>query len=178
MSNKTDFVFKALHVIAWVIFVGLSIEAGALIVNFIISLYNPTFVKNLYTKLDLTQLYQQNRWVFFGLYAQIMAVAILKAHLFYLVIELLNKLDLANPFTSTVARKISNISYYTFAIGIISYIARENAKRMEHYNFDTSILNEYWTDSQSFVLMSAVIYVIAAIFKRGIEIQEENDLTV
>jgi hypothetical protein len=63
-------------------------------------------------------------------------------------------------------------------VGIISYIARENAKRMEHYNFDTSILNEYWTDSQSFVLMSAVIYIIAAIFKRGIAIQEENDLTV
>jgi hypothetical protein len=178
MSSKTDFVFKALHVIAWIIFVGLSTEAGALIVNFVVSLYNPSFVKNLYTKLDLTQLYQQNKWVFFGLYSLIIAVATMKAHLFYLVIQLVQKLDLANPFTASVARKISDISYYTFSIGIISYIARENAKRMEHYNFDTSILNEYWTDSQSFVLMSAVIYIIAAIFKRGIAIQEENDLTV
>jgi len=28
------------------------------------------------------------------------------------------------------------------------------------------------------VLMGAVIYIIAAIFKRGVDIQSENDLTV
>jgi hypothetical protein len=36
MSERNNFVFKTLHVVAWVIFVGLCIEAGGLIVNFIL----------------------------------------------------------------------------------------------------------------------------------------------
>jgi hypothetical protein len=39
-------------------------------------------------------------------------------------------------------------------------------------------LNEYWTDGKAFILMSAVLFIIATIFKRGIELQSENDLTV
>ena len=39
-------------------------------------------------------------------------------------------------------------------------------------------LNQFWADSQAFILMAAVIYIIATIFKKGVEIQNENDLTV
>jgi hypothetical protein len=34
MSSKNNFVFKSLHVVAWIIFVGLCIEAGGLVTNF------------------------------------------------------------------------------------------------------------------------------------------------
>ena len=51
MTQTDNFVFKALHVIAWVIFIGLSIEAGALIFNFIFSLFKPEALQNLYNKL-------------------------------------------------------------------------------------------------------------------------------
>ena len=49
---------------------------------------------------------------------------------------------------------------------------------MQHHGFDIDKLNGFWADSQAFILMSAVIYVIATIFKKGVEIQNENDLTV
>ena len=58
MSERNNFVFKGLHIVAWVIFVGLSIEAGALIVNFIFSLFKPEIVHNLYQKLDLCQMWR------------------------------------------------------------------------------------------------------------------------
>lgn len=45
-------------------FVGLCIEAGALIVNFIFSLYKPEFVHNLYQKLDLYKMYTDSKWGF------------------------------------------------------------------------------------------------------------------
>ena len=35
MSNRNNLVFKGLYMVAWVIFVGLCIEAGGLIVNFV-----------------------------------------------------------------------------------------------------------------------------------------------
>jgi hypothetical protein len=178
MSKRNNFVFKALHVIAWVIFVGLCIEAGALIVNFIYSLFKPEIVHNLYQKLDLSQMYNLNKWVFFGVYGFILAIAILKAHLFYIVILLISKLNLLKPFNNVVADRIKKISYYTLSIGLISYMAQQITKNLPHYGFEIDALNQFWADSQAWILMAAVIYVIATIFIRGIEIQNENDLTV
>lgn len=173
-----NFVFKALHVVAWVIFVGLCIEAGGLIVNFAFSIFKPESVGYLYQKLDLSSMYQQSPWAFFGMYSFLLFISVLKAVLFYVVIELLLKLDLSKPFNSFVATKILQISYFTFSIGILSYIASQTAKTLSHHGYETDILSQFWVDSQAFILMAAVIYVIATIFKKGIEIQNENDLTV
>ena len=74
MSKTNNVVFTILHIIAWLIFIGLSIEAGALIVNFIFSLYNPDFVQNLYQKLDLSEMYNTSKWVFFGVYSFILFI--------------------------------------------------------------------------------------------------------
>lgn len=49
---------------------------------------------------------------------------------------------------------------------------------MLHYGLVTDPLNQFWEDSQAFILMAAVIYIIATIIKRGVELQNENDLTV
>lgn len=178
MSQPNNIVFKGLHIIAWIIFIGLCIEAGGLIVNFIFSIYNPAFVGHLYQKLDLSQMYLQSKWAFFGMYSFILSIAILKAILFYIVIRLINKLDLTQPFNNYVSQQITLISYYTLTIGLFGHVARQIAKNMEHHGLEVNSLNQFWPDSQAFILMAAIIYVIASIFKRGIEIQSENELTV
>jgi hypothetical protein len=178
MSISNNFVFKALHVVAYIIFVGLCIEAGGLIVNFIFSLYKPEIVENLYQKLDLIEMYETSQWQFFGVYSFILAIAILKAHLFYIVIRLMHKMDLLKPFNTFVASQILKISYYTLSIGFIGHIGRQLAKNLMHQGIDTASLNQFWADSQAFILMGAVIYIIATIFKKGVDIQNENELTV
>jgi len=178
MSKRNNFVFKALHIVAWVIFVGLCIEAGGLIVNFIFSLYKPEFVKNLYQKLDLSQMYNLSKWAFFGMYSYLLVISILKVYLFYVVIRLISKLNLTKPFSSYVAVQITKISYYTLSIGIISSLAQQTAKNLQQSGFEVDMLNPFWGDSQAYILMAAVIYIIATIFSRGVEIQNENDLTV
>ncbi|WP_262483789.1 DUF2975 domain-containing protein [Chryseobacterium sp. FH2] len=87
-------------------------------------------------------------------------------------------MDLSKPFSTFVARQFSHISYYTLSIGMLSYIARQLVKNLMHHGFVTDNLNQFWTDSQAFILMGAVIYIIATIFKKGVDIQKENDLTV
>lgn len=178
MSKTNNFVFWALYVVTWLIFVGLSIEAGGLIVNFFFTLYKPEFVQNLYQPLDLTKMYEESRLAFFGIYSFILIISILKACLFYMVVRLMHKMDLTKPFSTFVARQISQISYYTLSIGLLSYIGRNSAKNLTHYGFATDNLNQFWADSQAFILMGAVIYIIATIFKKGVDIQNENDLTV
>lgn len=178
MSKSNNFVFDALHVVAWVIFVGLCIETGALIVNFIFCLYNPGFVQNLYQKMDLSEMYERSKWAFFSMYSFILVISILKAYLFYIVIRLISKLDLTKPFNSFVSEQITQISYFTLSIGLLSLIARESAKNLLHRGYEIDQLSQFWVDSQAFILMAAVVYVIATIFQKGIELQNENDLTV
>lgn len=178
MSTTDNFVFKALHIVAWIIFVGLCIEAGALLVNFFFSLYKPEMVSNLYNNLDLSEMYALSISTFYSMYSFILVIAVLKAVLFYTVINLLSTLNLSKPFNARVSKHIYQIAYYTLSIGLLSYLARETAEDLADRGFSKKILNGFWADSQAFVLMAAVIYVIAAIFKRGIEIQDENDLTV
>jgi hypothetical protein len=178
MSKTNNFVFWGLYIVAWLIFVGLSIEAGGLIVNFFFSLHKPEFVQNLYQKLDLTEMYKDSKMAFFGIYSFILSISILKAFLFYIVIRLMHKIDLTKPFNAFVSNQILQISYYTISIGLLSYIARQSAKNLMHYGFDTDNLNQFWADSQAFILMGAVVYIIATIFKKGVDIQNENDLTV
>jgi hypothetical protein len=178
MSKTNNFVFWCLYIVAWLIFAGLSIEAGGLLVNFFCSLYKPEFVQNLYQKLDLIQMYKENRFSFFGIYSFILIISILKALLFYAVIRLLHKLDLSKPFNRFVSGQISQISYYTLSIGLLSYIAREFVKNLMPRGFVPDNLNQFWADSQAFIIMGAVVYIIATIFKKGVDIQNENDLTV
>ena len=178
MSKSNSFVLTGLNIVAWIIFVGLCIEAGGLIVNFIFSLYKPEFVQNLFQKLDLSELYHRSKWAFFGMYSFVLIIAILKSYLFYILIRLLNKLDLSKPFNNYVSEQISQLSYYTLSIGILGYIAKETAQNLQHRGYEIDRLNQFWVDSQAFILMAAVIYVVATIFKKGIELQNENDLTV
>jgi hypothetical protein len=180
-AKTNDFatkVFKILHFVAWFFFIGLCIEAGALIVNFFFSLYKPEFIQNLYQKLDLTEMYNQSKWAFFGMYGFILAVSILKAYLFYIVVGLMLKMNLSKPFNTFVARQISLISYFTLSIGLLSYIAKNLSDALMRHGFVTDNLNNFFVGSQAFILMGAVIYIIAIIFKKGVEIQNENDLTV
>lgn len=178
MSKTNNFVFWGLYIVAWLIFVGLCIEAGGLIVNFFFSLYKPELIQNLYQKLDLTKMYNNSKLAFFSVYGFILTISILKACLFYTVIRLMHTMDLSRPFSTFVAKQISKISYYTLLVGLLSCIAKELVENLVHYGFVIDHLNEFWSDSQAFILMGAVIYIIATIFKKGVDIQNENDLTV
>ena len=178
MSKTNNFVFWGLYVIAWIIFVGLSIEAGGLIVNFFFHLYNPEMVQNLYQKLDLIKMYQDNESAFFGIYSFILIISILKAVLFYTVIRLMHKMNLSKPFSTFVEKQISLVSYYALSIGLLCYITNQVVKNLNHRDLVSDNLNQFLGDSEAFILMGAVIYIIAQIFKRGVELQEENDLTV
>lgn len=167
-----------MHVIAWLIFIGLSIEAGGLIVNFIFSIFKPEFVSKLYQKMDLSQVYQQSKFAFYSMYSFVLVISVLKALLFYWVILLLLKLDLSKPFSSIVAKKITQISYFTFSIGILSSIAKKITEVLTEKGYEIKVLEQFWVDSSAFITMSAIIYIISIIFNRGIELQEENELTI
>lgn len=74
--------------------------------------------------------------------------------------------------------KISQISYCTLSVGIVGYLARQFTNYLNHRDLATDHIDQFWVDSNAFILMGAVIYVIAVIFKKGVDLQNENDLTI
>lgn len=178
MKKKNDFILDVLNVVSWVVFIGLCIEAGALIFNFIFALLKPIASHNIYKGLNLSELYENQFGHFIGVMSFIVVLALLKAYLFYLVVKIFMKLNLEKPFDVEIANIIQKISLEAFTIAIISILADQYTQRFIESGYEVNLVEKYWNDTAAFLMMAAIIFVISQIFKRGIEIQNENDLTV
>ena len=178
MSKRNNLIWKAIQAICWLIFVGLCIQTGALLFNFIYSLFRPSATHNLHLGLDLSKIYGQSTTVYVLLFSLVIALSALKATVFYFVLRLFTRLKLIKPFTEIVSLLISKISYYSFSVGILSYIAHQFTKNLMHKGYDVNLVERYWNDSDAYLMMSAILFAIALIFQKGIELQNENDLTV
>jgi len=178
MSPSTDLVIKFLHVISWIIFIALCYQAGALVFNYAFMQFRVFPVENLYLILDLSQLFVQDEFLFGLVFLIAIGVTSLKAYTFYLITQIFAYLNLHKPFSREIASLISKISYYVFVVGIVGAIASGINEDLAIQGYPVQNASEYWDDYSAFLMMSAVVFVIAQVFKKGLEIQAENDLTV
>ena len=178
MSKNNDVILKVLHVLSWIIFIGLCIEAGALIFNFIFTLFKPIASHNIYKGLNLSEMYEKQFPHFIGVMSFVVVLALLKAYLFYLVVNIFQKLNLVKPFNIEIAKLIEKISFEAVTIAIITVIAQQYTMRLVDNGYEVSDVDNYWNDTTAFMMMAAILFVISQVFKKGIELQEENDLTV
>ena len=184
MSSRTDFFLKTLHVIAWVIFIGLCIESGGLIVNAFISLFiNPLASSKFWGGINLYPLYQFNLSYFVTIVALLIIISILKSILFYMIVNLFHKkkLNLSAPFNETLGKYIFRLSYVVFTIGLFNYWGNHFVRWLSFKINDgssPSIQNIKFESADVWLFMGVILTIFALIFKKGIELQSENDLTV
>ncbi len=178
MTKTNDFIWKGLQIITWIIFAGFCVQTGALLFNYIYSLFRPIATHNLHLGLNLSAIYDRSIWLYTCLFSFILVLSAMKAWIFYLVIRIFKKLNLVKPFSPEIADQIGRISQYALGIGIISAIAHEFTKRLIHRGYDVNNIESYWNDSDAYLMMAAVLFVINLLFQKGIELQTENDLTV
>ena len=110
-KTKTQKILKVMNLVAWIIFIGYLIETGAVLVSFGVSLFNPEAAKNLYMGLDLHELYLDNLWHYIQYISLIMFSSFIKAYIWYLIISILTKISLDNPFKMVIANKLEKIGY-------------------------------------------------------------------
>jgi len=170
-----------LYILSWIIFVGICIDAGGFATNAFFALAKPAVVKHLWHDVDLSGLFKYDTGHFFAETLLISIVSIMRAYLFYLIIKILHdkKLNMAQPFSREVGRFIFRISYVTLFIGLFSWYGVKYAEWLVRQGVrmpDVQYLRLGGADVWLF--MSVTLFVIAQIFKRGIEIQTENELTV
>lgn len=172
MEPKT--VYRILSVVAWVAFVGLCIKAGALIFSFVISLIvNPAASADLYQGMNLSQLQAYSQMHYVVLCLLMIIIWILKANLFYYLIQLTAKINITHPFSEEVSALIGKMSALALQIGITGLLTTSYAKyllKRVSFAFESASLD--------FLLLAAILYVIAFVFQRGLELQRENELTI
>ena len=173
---------NVLYVLAWIIFIGLGIDAGGFLVNTFFTLFvNSIGSSYFWNHINLSSLYQFNQSYFVTLTSLISIVAVLKAILFYLIIKIIHdkKLNLAQPFNKEVNRFIFNVAYLVLGIGFFAIWGTSFSEKMVQQSVTIpSIQHLKIAGGDVWLFMGITLLVIAQIFKRGIEIQEEHDLTV
>lgn len=172
---------NVLLILSWIIFVGLCIEAGGFIANAIFAITNPAVVPRLWQQIDLSALFAYDHGHFFVVTLIMSIVAVMKAWLFFLIISILQKrdLDMSQPFNKKVRIFIFQLSYVTLVIGLFSWYGVKYTRWMVEQGVsmpDTLYLRLGGADVWLF--MAVVLFIIVQIFKRGIEIQSENELTI
>jgi len=177
MKTQTKTILVASKVLAFVGFIWYSIQWGSQLLNFVASFISPEWAKHTY-QIDLNIFRIREYSIAFYAYAMCLIIGVftLKASIWYVVWELLSKLKLQTPFSMEVEKKLERIAYLMLGVWIVSNIFW---KIYTYYlTKETGIQLPAKESGDEYLFLAGIIYIISQIFKRGIEIQEENDLTV
>jgi hypothetical protein len=92
------------------------------------------------------------------------------------IFALLTKLKLQTPFSMEVEKKLETIAYLSLGVWITGSIFW--AIYTYYLAQDTGIQLSANNSGDEYFFMAGIVYIISQVFKRGIEIEEENQLTV
>ncbi len=178
LKISSKMMLKILYVISFTLFIGLCIETGSFISNAIFTL---AVNQENAAYFGLSNLYAFDPGYYIVILLLMTIVGCMEAIMFYLIVKILRdeKLIFVQPFNSDMGRFIFNISYLAVGIGVFSFwgvnyiewLVKQGVKMP-----DVQTLRLGGADVWLF--MGVTLLVIAHIFKRGIEIQTENDLTI
>lgn len=170
---RTEKLLKTMYVFVWLAFIGLCIQAGAILLSYIVSFSNAETSKDLFGGLNLYEYYQYSFYQYSLIIIYKIILFSFEAYIAFLLIHLLKDLDLNNPFTTKVSRLMRKISFSIFYLWIIAMIHNTHIQFIgKKYGFEMDLF------SSDFVFLAAVIFIFTQIIRKGIEIKTENNLTI
>jgi len=177
MKSKTETILTISKYLALIGGVGYSILCGGQLVTLVASFINPEWAKHTY-EVDLTLFSIREHITGFYVSAMCLGIATtaLKAIVWWMVFGLLSKLTLQTPFSMEVEKKLERIAYLLLGVWIVGSVFWKTY--MYYLSKDIGIQLPTTNSGDEYLFMAAMIYIISQVFKRGIELQEENQLTV
>lgn len=172
-TNRTKKILQILRVLCWATFFSFLIEAGYLIISLFSDLDKES-ARRMFNGYDLTELRHYSLAHFTGVVYCLIAILLLKALIVLRAARGLFDVDARAPFTISVARTLSSVSFLFLLISIISFLHNAHAVWLvKHAGVEVEriALKEY-------IFMTGLVYVITQVFKRAVELQSENELTV
>lgn len=173
MNSKTELLLKTMRFLAWLVFIGLLIKAGAIMMSFGVSIKNPEAAKDLYRGMDLSR-YETYSFINYTVIVfYYILLYLMQAYIALFAAKLLSSINMEKPFTKTVVDLLKRISVTILAVWILAILHNLHVSVLEKY---AAITPEFIAGE--FIFLAGMIYVLAQLFKRGAEMQTENDLTV
>jgi hypothetical protein len=171
-------ILQVLNVLSWIIFIGLCFDAGSFIFN---AVFTMVLKMDSAGYFGLSSLYEYDRGYFLVTLLLMSIAGVLKTLMFYLIVKILmdKKLNISQPFDKKVVRFILKISYLALGIGLFSswgsgykeWLVQQGVKMPD-------IQSLHLGGADVWLFMGVILIIIAQIFKRGVEIQSENELTI
>ncbi len=173
MKSNTEKLLKFIHILAWIVLIGLLIKVGTLITTYFISIGKEDLSKNLFGALDLSDYYSHSFYQYSLIVGYKVIVFAIEAYIAYLITKLLSTLNLEKPFNSQVYKLMQQISYSIFYLWIVAMVHNTHVQFLgKRYDFPMELF------SSDFIFLAGIIFIFAQIVKRGIELQSENELTI
>jgi hypothetical protein len=177
----TKQVLLVLNVLSWIIFIGLCIEVGGILFNTVYAWYKPVVAQYFWNGADLSDLYARDKGEFTVLALLMFIAAFFKALLFYLIVRLFfeKKYSFDKPFHPGVKRLLFNVAYCCLGAGLFSYWGGRYVAWLETKGDPLPELDQLRIGGADvWLFMAVVLFVIGQVFRKGVELQTENDLTV
>jgi hypothetical protein len=182
-KTRTEKTLKIINVLAWIIFVGTLVKSGIILISFIITLFKPesvvfkdigVFGVGTSPGTYFYEIRESHLWNYIFYVITIILWTLTKSYLAYLIIKLLSKINLINPFSIEIANRIVKISYTLIFIWGFSFVVNF----FDKWAALTIGLEPQFEVRGEFLFIAGLVYLIGNIFKRGVEIQNENKLTI
>ena len=182
MEITSKQILKALNILSWIIFIGICVRTGGYLFNTIFLLTTNPFGSHYFWEgVDLSALCAFDQVWFMVIASLMIIVSVFKSLLFYWIIKILhdNKLNMEQPFNKEVCSFIFKLSYASLAIGLFSEWATNYSAWLAKKGISMPSPQSMHVDGAgAWLFIAVILFVIGHIFKRGIEIQTENELTV
>lgn len=176
MKTNTKNILLILKIVAWLATFKFCSECGSQLASFIISFYEPGVAQKIFAVNEsLFTLIQHSEIYFILSMLAVIILSGLKGYVWIMVIKLLLIINIKTPFSLEITKALNRIAYGFFAIWFVGlagglYIEWLAKTTHEHLN-NLNVGGE-------FLFIAGIVYIISQIIKRGIELQEENQLTV
>ncbi|GMQ30270.1 DUF2975 domain-containing protein [Algoriphagus confluentis] len=178
MKKTTNTLLWVIDVISTLIFCAMCATSAYLLILFFYHLFDSEGAKDWMIGKDISQLFKLDNVHVAILFSFTLAISLMKAFAFYSTIKIFSTLNLVKPFSPEIATLISRISYMILAIGILGIITFRYSEILVTNGMDLNELQSRWNDNYAYLLMGSIIFVIAQVFKKGLELKAENDLTI
>jgi hypothetical protein len=181
MKTQTEKILNILRVIAWIGYICWLIAFGMIIImafclflNIDSNLTKMTIQESTITLKLLREKYLLQFIAFVGL---MILETFLVVKIWEVAKNALTNINLKKPFSYLTTSMIEKISYLIFGIWLIELVPTFYGRYI--LTLFNDITEKFSLSTEfSYLFMSGIIYLISQIFKRGVELQEENELTV
>ncbi len=163
MKNTSEFMLKAIRVLAWLVFIWMLVKAGAMIMSYGASVNNAEGAKDMYRGLDLSRYYEASFFHYSVIVFYYIILYLLQAYIALFATRLLSQETLQNLFSHTVVEILHKISITTLGVFLVGLV----------HNIHVELLAKYGAlDADSFsgeyIFLAGIVYVLALLFKNSI----------